>query len=510
MIELTNNWIIVTEDDVCYFPLKVNLMKVQGTKSVRLKNGRRIIIDLPNVYYYYIDEKTNKMYIPMGLYTFIANNFTNSTVIDNRVKCPWQLSNILDNINDYKNILKGITLRKEQLLAICKVVMYHRGVLQLPTGSGKTEIMCAIIEYIKSYIGYYPTILILEPTINLINSTVKRFRKYDIPAESYCETRQILLNTVNICHPSSLNNDIEKDNNLLKDINILLGDESHHFNSEQFRKPTYNMPNLYMSIGLSASAVEQEHIGLTNLQDYSIEEVLTFSATGPLLMNVTTANLIGDRLAEPVLLMMKYTHTEHIEDKDLGNWNIILKTHLESENRNKLIASISKFFYENDRKTLILVNTIRWSQELLKLLYEMNVPTGASYGSGKFEIYNGVEFISDKNVLKDFESGKLNVLIGTTHLYEGADIPNLDTIILAFGGKGERTQIQGVGRALRLTKNGKYAYIVDFTDNGDYILHNHSQKRFSRYKNIIGVAENNVFYNVNIEELPTIFKNLEK
>lgn len=476
---------------------------------MKLKNGRKITKNLPNVEYYYIDDETKDMYVPIGLYTFISKYFSTTKIIDERNKCPYDLTPIIENKEKYNGLLKNITLREEQLLAICKVATYHRGILQLPTGSGKTEIMCSIVEYIKSCIGYYPTVLILEPTINLINSTVKRFKKYDIPAFSYCETREIKLNSINICHPSSLNNDIEKDGDLLKDVNVLLGDESHHFNSEQFRKPTYNIPNLYISIGLSASVISQEHVGLDNLQDYDVKEVLAFSATGPLLMNVTTANLIGDRLAKPVLFMMQYQHTEKLENNDPSDWHNVLKTHLESENRNQMVAEISKFFYDHSRKTLILVNTIRWSRELLKLLYEIDVPSGASYGSGKFEIYNGAEFEPDKDVLKDFESGKLNVLIGTTHLYEGADIPNLDVIILAFGGKEERTQIQGVGRALRLTKNGKYAYIIDFTDDGDLILHKHSQCRLSRYIKNIGVDKNNIFYNVKLADLPNLFENLE-
>lgn len=509
MIKLNNNWIIVTEDEVCYFPLKVNLLKHQGSKVMKMKNGRKFTKNLPDIPYYYVDENNNDMYIPIGLYNFIYHYFENSNIIDERNECHWNLNDIVDDKEKYRDILKTISLRDEQLNAVCKVAMYKRGILQLPTGSGKTEIMCSIVEYIKNCIGEYPTVLILEPTINLINSTVKRFTKYGIPSQSYCKSREIKLNMVNICHPSSLNNDIEKDPDLLKDISVLLGDESHHFNSEQFRKPTYNMPNLYISIGLSASVISQEHVGLDNLLDYDVKEVMAFSATGPLLMNINTAHLIGDKLAEPVLLMLKYFHKESLSNNDPTDWHDVSKTHLESENRNQLIANVAKFFYEKDRKTLILVNTIRWSQSLLKILFEYDVPSGASYGSGKFEIYNGAEYISDNNVLKDFESGKLNTLIGTTHLYEGADIPNLDVIILAFGGNGERTQIQGVGRALRLTKNGKYAYIVDFTDDGDIVLHKHSQNRLSRYINNIGVAKENIFYNISLDEFEQIFNKLE-
>ena len=365
------------------------------------------------------------------------------------------------------------------------------------------------MEYV---LGQIPTTIILEPTINLVNSTVKRFQKYGINAYSYSKTREITENAVNICHTSSLGNDIDKNPDLLKNVTILLGDESHHFNSEQFRKPTYNMPNLLMSIGVSASVISQNHVGLKDIRDYDTKEVLAFSATGPLLMNIVTSDMIeGDRLATPVLFQMEHKITEELPNNDSSIWHNVEKIRLESDNRNELIVKCSEFFTNNNRKVLILVNTIRWSRLLLEKFNEFGMKdiVGASYGSGKFEKYNGQDFESDNNILEKFENGEISVLIGTTHLYEGADIPNLDVIILGFGGNGERTQIQGIGRALRRTKNGKYAYIVDFTDDFDPVLHKHSVNRMNRYKQIFGIPKERIFKRMKIENLQESFNNLE-
>lgn len=509
MVKLTNNWIVVSKQDVSYFSLKINLKKKMPPKKIRHKNGKTASISVPDEPLYYISNETENMYIPIGLYDFISEQFKLSDVVDYRVHYDIDFDDLTD-IEKYSNILSSITLRSEQLLAMRKALITGRGILELATGSGKTEIMCAIVKYLEQKLSKCPTVLLLEPTINLQHSTIKRFEKYDIPALSYTDNREIKLNTVNVAHPQSLGNDLDLDSCLLDEVDVLLCDECHHFSADSFRKPTYSMSNLKMSIGVSASAISQDHINYTNILDFDMNEILAISATGKLLMNVITADMVSDgKLAEPILMVMKYECKEKLEGDNPTDWADILKTRLESDNRSKCIVNCATVFAQFDRKTLILVSTIRWAEKLLKFLYNAGVSAGASFGSGKMIRYNGVVFEKDKNVMSDFESGNISVLVATSHLYEGADIPNLDTIILAYGGKGERIQIQGIGRALRITKNGKYAYVVDFTDYNDIVLNKHFNSRLNRYKNIIGISDDRIFYNHTIDDLKNNFKNLE-
>lgn len=510
MIKLTNNWIIISKDDDSYLHFMSNLTKQGETKTFRLKNGRKITKKLDNTEFFTLGDDGN-MFVPIGLLGFFNDIIKNSKITDTRTKEKWDYSDIIENLESYRGILNGITLRDEQLISIRKAIVAKRGILQLPTGSGKTEIMCGIVKSISKMYGKCPTTLILEPTLNLVKSTIDRFDKYNIPVVSYSNNRKIIDNVVNICHPASLGNDLDDDANLLDNVEILIGDESHHFNSEQFRKPTYNMPNLVMSIGVSASAISQEHIGIKEIVRYDAKEIWTFSATGNLLVNIVTGNMIDqNRLAKPILFMMDYHCTEELPNNDVTNWNNVMTIHLESDARNRLVADCAKIFSDNGRKSLILVNTIRWSRKILNILYELGIKAGASYGSGKYEYYNGIDYVSDDSIMNKFSSGEINVLIGTTHLYEGADIPNLDTIILAFSGKGERTQVQGIGRALRLTKNGKYAYIIDFSDADDVVLSNHSSKRLKRYIDNIGIPDYRIHVGVSVDELKEKFKNYEK
>lgn len=380
--------------------------------------------------------------------------------------------------------------------------------------SGKSEVMCGTVKLLSSSNnGVYPTTLVIEPTSRLVNEMTTRFAKYDIPVTKYGSNRKVVPNTVNICHPKSLGNDIENDSTLLNDVEVMFGDECHHLRSPSFRKPTYYMPNLVYSVGLSASAIAQDHIGAKSLKDYTYGEALTIGATGPLVLNIKTEQMIKNgSLAVPVLVVLNNSANEATHTADVTDWHAVSKYRLESDDRNKLVVDAARFFYEMNRKTLILVNTRRWAYKLMELFdsYKMSDSVRASFGGGVFERYNGHDFeVDTNNVNERFNRGEISILIGTSHIYEGADIPNLDSVILAYGGRGERLQIQGIGRALRKTKTGKYAWLVDFNDLDDVVLHSQFKKRFQRYKELIGVKEDKILDGVDIQDMRNAFYDFE-
>lgn len=513
MVNVYNDWIYVSKDDPSYFTLSMVLVYHEEGRTVRKKNGHNI--ELPSVDHLLYTEEQDQMVIPSGIFFLIEKFLKESDVkIHRRESRITNTDNYVNNIDSYRDILGSIELRDVQLKAIKKILFAKRCIVQMSTGSGKTEVMCALTKILTLINdGIVPTILILVPTINLINNTYDRFTKYNIPIAKYSDNRCIINNCVNVCHPTSLGNDLNKDPELLSSIEVLIGDECHHFQSDTFRRPSYNMSNIVYSIGLSASAIRHEVVGSIDIKDYNYSELLIIGATGRLVMNANAGSLIDNgQLANPVLCVMDNPANEPISKNDIVNWSVISKIRLESDYRNRLIVSVSKFFYNKGRKTLILVRTKRWAHLLMELFDEvgMSDTVRASFGGGVFEKYDKGKFINDKdNVLERFSNGEYSVLIGTSHLYEGADLPYLDVLILGYGGKGERLQIQGLGRVLRVTKSGKYAWIIDFNDTEDIVLSKHSRLRMERYRDIINIPESHIFYNISINDLPEVFNKLE-
>lgn len=514
MVTISNNWISVSSDDPSYNVLLIDLKFIEPSKERRLKGGRVITIPPKTNYVYHIENNT--MFIPVGLLDLLDPYFNNSKIIDKREDSVYYdksyTDDIIRNISNYKDILPGITLREEQILSIRKIIYKKRCLAQLVTGSGKTEIMCALTKILYSVENIMPTVLILEPTKKLVSDTIRRFKNYGIMAVDYSENRYILNNCVNICHPKSLCNDINKDSNLLDSVEIMFGDECHHLRSNTFRTPTYNMSNLVYSVGLSASAIDQSHISAKKLQDYSFDELLVIGATGPLVINIKAKSMLGDKLADPILMVFNNKANEYIKQSDIFNWHEVLHKRLESNNRNKLISNISNFFFIKNRKILILVRTKSHARAILQDLHQLGLSeySRASYGGGYFEKYNGIDYEQDcLDIFENYNKGKYKILIGTQHLIEGVDVPNLDVVVLAYVGKNEKVLVQSIGRVLRKTKTGKYAYIIDFNDYEDIILSNHYRIRLNKYENIIGVPTDHMYIGMEIEDLPSIFSSLE-
>lgn len=515
MVNVYDDWIVISNDDQSMFPLTSALTFVEPPREIVNRYGHKIRIQGSTKTVHVVHE--GNIYVPIGLYKYVLPYIQNSEIIYHPVK-ESKLRNteeLIKNIESYKDILDGIILRDYQLIALRKILHNKRCIIQMSTGSGKTEVICALVKCLTDINDCkIPTTLVIEPTIRLMKDIANRFKKYDIPTVLYYENRKIIPNYVNICHPISLGNDLEKNSKLLEEVEVLVGDECHHFSAPTFRKPIRYMPNLVYSVGVSASAISQDNVNKDSLTGFTYDELLTIGATGPLVMNLTANTLIEQgNLATPVLFIIDNPADEFISDSHINNWHKISQVKLESDYRSQLICEAASFFESVDRKVLILVRTKRHAQKIMKMLhdkYDLSDRTRASYGGGYFERYNGYEFVQDTDdVFSKFNSGEYSILIGTSHLYEGVDVPNLDIMILAMGGKTERLQIQGVGRVLRKSKTGKFAWIIDFNDREDIVLSKHAILRFDRYREIIGIDDKYIFKDMDIKNLPMIFSSLE-
>jgi len=82
-----------------------------------------------------------------------------------------------------------------------------------------------------------------------------------------------------------------------------------------------------------------------------------------------------------------------------------------------------------------------------------------------------------KSALGKLKDGKLDVLIGSTILDVGVDVPAVGMIILAGGGKAEVALRQRIGRGLRAKKGANVAFIIDFADEHNNHLRDHAATR---------------------------------
>jgi superfamily II DNA or RNA helicase len=89
-----------------------------------------------------------------------------------------------------------------------------------------------------------------------------------------------------------------------------------------------------------------------------------------------------------------------------------------------------------------------------------------------------------QSILKKFAKGELLVLVSTL-LKEGADIPGINVFIAAGGMKSPIAVIQKAGRALRIAPGKDSAIIIDFRDSGRYLA-DHFADRYNAYQETFG------------------------
>lgn len=96
-----------------------------------------------------------------------------------------------------------------------------------------------------------------------------------------------------------------------------------------------------------------------------------------------------------------------------------------------------------------------------------------------------------KAALQELATKHIDVLIGTTILDVGVDVPATGMIILTGAGKAEVALRQRIGRGLRAKKSGpNVAFIVDFEDIFNDHLKLHYQQRHAIVSGTPGFAEN--------------------
>lgn len=92
--------------------------------------------------------------------------------------------------------------------------------------------------------------------------------------------------------------------------------------------------------------------------------------------------------------------------------------------------------------------------------------------------------------LQELASGDIDVLIGSTILDVGVDVPAVGMVILAGGGKAEVALRQRIGRGLRAKKHGaNVCFVVDFEDGYNNHLIAHSAQRKAIVTNTPGFDE---------------------
>lgn len=157
----------------------------------------------------------------------------------------------------------------------------------------------------------------------------------------------------------------------------------------------------------------------------------------------------------------------------------------EHQDRNKLAAYAAALLAKAGRKVLVMVGVKAQGvtlQALIESLLPPN-PQGTQFRAAEY-VSTDVPRSRIRAILEAYNgSDEVKVLIGTSLVGEGVDLPSTDALVYARGERAEVTLTQNAYRVCTAIEGKRDAVIVDFADRHHRKLLSHSLDRLNVYYN---------------------------
>lgn len=409
----------------------------------------------------------------------------------------WQYQALDPNSID-AHFLPDITLDPHQIEATRRACRTECGIVDVPTGGGKTEIMCCIAKAISC-----PTVILADQTV-VVSQLKQRLELRDVAEEVgvfYAGKRPndelIVVGSIqSISPPTTLPSppqhrakesveDYEsrkaqwerrvdafrtrrKNAKYLqrysKQAEMIMVDECDRASSGQYKNLFRHHFSGRRRYGFSGTPIDAEK---------PVQAMVMQEHLGSPFIKVSRRYLERINRIIPCAYYMLAVGVDgspaEASAYDIAYDNIMV----ESEHFHDLVVSICNQ-HPNDT-TLILVDRVALGHHLESRL------TAAGY-SVRF-VYGATSKPRRDEALRGFEQKQFNILIGGKIINRGLDLSGgCDNLIMATGGKLESEFIQKVGRALRHNSKG-HSKIFDFYFRNNKYLYNHSKARLKAMVN---------------------------
>jgi len=405
---------------------------------------------------------------------FLAENKDYPTITDNRKKVITNES--IDLTEKLKNI--NITPRDYQEKIVEVSLNNSKGIVRACTGSGKTICTAMITAKVNK-----PTIIyvigldllqqfhdlfssLFDEEIGFIGNGICNVRRINI-ASIWTVGRSLKLNPKGIVDEED--DLVEKEPsqeqaaqvvNMLKISKLHIFDESHVITTDTIKH--------------ILNTIDPEHIlgfSGTPYRDDGTDMLIT-GILGEKIIDVSASLLIKSGvLAQPII---KFISVPPIH-MQMAQYQTVYKAYIvDNEARNNLIIQQAEELLEKKYTPLILFKQIKHGALLFEMMKERGI---------KCEILDGNDSLERRTeVKKMLENKEISLILASTIFDIGVDLPVLNALILAGGGKSSIRTLQRIGRVIRSYPGKKVAAIVDFYDQVKF-LKKHAELRYGIYKN---------------------------
>lgn len=392
---------------------------------------------------------------PTGLLRLVCDELERSKV---DVECDYAIKHIQPGNDISNDMLQGITLRDYQVTAIKQLLRGGRGIAKMATNSGKTAVIAGLI---KAYENFHSVVLLHRK--ELLHQTRERLAARlgvsvgDIGAVG---DGMFLKHRVTVAMVQTLYNRRKDIPQVFAGNFLVLVDECHHVSSNQMMDVLFAIPGP-IRIGFSG----------TPLVNRRLADLKLIAATGPVVVDISNKELISSGVsATPDVTI----HTVYDDDADLFELDYAkayAKAIVNNDERNAIISNIAHVAAGGYGIVLVLVTRIAHGNIL------SNMIPGSIFVHGSCSVEERREALD--NMRRDDFTG---VVIASQIFDEGVDVPCVDTVVLAGGGKSQVKLLQRIGRGLRAKKGRNVVVVHDFLDDTNKYLLNHSERRIDVYE----------------------------
>jgi len=396
--------------------------------------------------------KDGYSYFLTGFVPRIAKQFPSA-----EIKTMFNSPELLFKIPD----LKGIEFRPDQRKLMNQAIEAKRGLVQSPTGSGKTILQLGIISAMPREF----CCLILAHTKDIVTQTYDELCKFGFKAKTQMImeghrpplTKPIVVATIQTMVKYSVDD-------YMTYFDLVIVDEGHHistFDGHYYQVLSTLLAPYRYAFTATKSPNKEAEMALEGLVGPTVAR-LTINAAAAL-------NII----AKPKLKLIKLPENHSIRQNCRSYDEVVKAGIVGSVARTEKICNLVENGVKHGKVTLVMVNQIDHGNKIQAELKARGLDIPFVQG-----VTDGLERVRVKNALI---SKKLLAAICTTIWSEGINIVSINTIILAHLGKSELRTLQNIGRGLRRSDDKDTVTIVDFFDNSHPHLVRHFGERLCLY-----------------------------
>ena len=407
-------------------------------------------------------------------------------------------------------IIPDLLLRDYQCEAIAACASRWRGVVEIATGGGKTEIAIGLLLYI----GAQEAVFVCPDTLAL-EEMYARFIGRGIPTRRL-DSDGLGANaeySVTVANIQALSSGLRRGDpevfQLLEDADLLMVDECHHMHARTWRAVASHCL-AERRIGFSATPYKDRSTRFCPYILHPFDSWLVGFLGDTLIYKPARELQANNHLARCTVVAFP-TAGPVIDDE---SWHTVHREGiLENESRNQQLALLAANLVDMGRRPLISVSEKEHGRVFQRLCLELGIGSVCSYGQGTVYLprtlaeREGLDFeaipIYDRSTRKkkpkiegyeedfvqlgaDYDvretvhrlvNGPPVVLIGSQLYDEVQSISCLTDLINADAGKADQRNTQKAGRILRLDGTNCVAQIWEPWDRSHYYLKRHSLQR---------------------------------